>query len=31
MRQSRVWPATTLAFEFLVLTAARSGYVRHAT
>ncbi|WP_420449909.1 tyrosine-type recombinase/integrase [Candidatus Palauibacter sp.] len=27
---SRAWPATKLAFEFLVLTAARSGEVRHA-
>ena len=31
IRQARVWPATKLAFEFLVLTAARSGDVRHAT
>lgn len=31
IRQARVWPATRLAFEFLVLTAARSGDVRHAT
>ena len=31
IRQARVWPATRLALEFLVLTAARSGDVRHAT
>ena len=31
IRASRAWPATKLAFEFLVLTAARSGEVRHAT
>ncbi|MDE2879535.1 integrase arm-type DNA-binding domain-containing protein [Candidatus Palauibacter soopunensis] len=30
IRASRAWPATKLAFEFLVLTAARSGEVRHA-
>ena len=29
-RASRAWPATKLAFEFLVLTASRSGEVRHA-
>ena len=31
VRASGAWPATKLAFEFLVLTAARSGEVRHAT
>ena len=30
IRASRAWPATKLAFEFLVLTAARSGEVRQA-
>ena len=31
VRASGAWPATKLAFEFLVLTAARSGEVRLAT
>ncbi|WP_423927270.1 tyrosine-type recombinase/integrase [Candidatus Palauibacter sp.] len=31
IRASQAWPATKLAFEFLVLTAVRSGEVRHAT
>ena len=30
VRESGAWPATKLAFEFLVLTAARSGEVRGA-
>ena len=30
VQQSNAWPATKLAFEFLVLTAARSGEVRGA-
>ena len=30
-RASKAWLATKLAFEFLVLTAARSGEVRGAT
>ncbi len=30
VKQSNAWPATKLAFEFLVLTAARSGEVRGA-
>ncbi len=30
VRGSKAWPATKLAFEFLVLTAARSGEVRGA-
>ena len=31
IRESHAWLPTKLAFEFLVLTAARSGEVRHAT
>ena len=31
VQKSNAWPATKLAFEFLVLTAARSGEVRGAT
>ena len=31
VRDSRSWISTRLAFEFLVLTATRSGEVRHAT
>ena len=31
VRDSSAWVATKLAFEFLVLTATRSGEVRHAT
>ncbi len=31
VRSTDAWPATKLAFEFLVLTAARSGEVREAT
>ena len=31
VRASGAWPSTKLAFEFLVLTAARSGEVRFAT
>ena len=30
VRASQAWPATKLAFEFLVLTAARSGEIRGA-
>ena len=31
VQESKAWPVTKLAFEFLVLTAARSGEVRGAT
>ena len=31
VRKSHAWPGTKLAFEFLTLTATRSGEVRHAT
>ena len=31
VRESDAWPATKLAFEFLTLTAVRSGEVRNAT
>jgi integrase len=31
LRVSNSWPATKAAFEFLILAAARSGEVRHAT
>ena len=31
IQQSQAWAPTKLAFEFLVLTAARSGEIRHAT
>ena len=31
MRQSNTWPVTTLLFEFIVLTACRSGEARRAT